>query len=136
MDLGPNQQPISAAVYEQQQKKFTLLENAAQYGGSDYSNAGRVERGISLQEAFEIAENDPNIDYFFYTKGYMMVLLVDVYDPALDPLHLITNGPYRGDDGHCGSGYMRVFTHGDTVFLKEGKWLGSAPGLADVYEKN
>ena len=140
MDLGPSNHEMPPAYVYEQQQGFTLLADAAQYGGSDYANAVRVERGISLEQAFEIAKNDPNIDYFFYTKGYMMVLNFpqDVsYDPAQDPLHLVTEGYYRFDDGSLGQGYMRLFQHGDVVFFKnEGKRLGSAPGLADVYVKN
>ena len=139
MDLGPSNHEIPAYVYEQQQG-FTRIENAAQYKGSDYANAVRIERGITLEQAFEIAKNDPNIDYFVYTKGYMMVLELPpdaTYDPDKDPLQLITQGHYRFDDGRLGGGYMRVFCHGDVVFFKnDGKWLGSAPGLADVYVKN
>jgi hypothetical protein len=138
MDLGPGQTDIAAYVIEQQ-KGFTCIENAAQYKGSDYANAVRVERNITLAQAFEIAKSDPNIDYFVYMKGYMMVLEFppDVaYDPAKDPLHLVSQGGYIFDDGHPGAGYMRLFRHGDVVFFKnEGKWLGSAPGLADVYVK-
>jgi hypothetical protein len=138
MDLGPNQD-VAAYVIEQH-SEFTKQADAAQYKGSDYSNAIRIERGITLEQAFEIAKSDPNIGYFVYTKGYMMVLEIpqDVaFDPKSDPLHLVTNGGYRYDDGRPGAGYMRVFRYGDTVFFKnEAKWLGSAPGLADVYVKN
>ena len=140
MDLGPSSHEMPPAYVYELQEGFTLLANAAQYGGSDYANAVRVERGISLEQAFEIAKNDPAIDYFFYTKGYMMVLNFpqDVsYDPAQDPLCLVTQGYYLGDDGRPGAGYMRLFQLGDVVFFKnEGKRLGSAPGLADVYVKN
>ncbi|MBF8262929.1 MAG: hypothetical protein HW387_594 [Parachlamydiales bacterium] len=138
MDLGPEHTEIPAYV-DEQHSNYSRLENLAQYKGSDYSNAVRVERGISLSEAFEIANQDPNIDYFVYTKGGMMVLEIpsDVeFDPAKDPLHLVTGGNYIFDDGQPGTGYMRVFEYGDVVFFKnDGKWLGTAPGLADVYEK-
>lgn len=117
-------------------KEITFVKEAdvAQYGGSDYSNAIRVERGISLEEAFEIAENDPDIDYFVYLKGGQMVLTCD--KPKNDPLGLVTYNRIGFDDGHVANGYCRIFRHGDTVFFKnEGKWLGSAPGYADVYSK-
>ncbi len=51
-----------------------MKENTAQYKGSDYSNVVRVERGITLNKAFEITESDDSIDYFVYLKGYQMVL--------------------------------------------------------------
>lgn len=107
--------------------KFNHVPNVAQYKGSDYANAVRVERGITVEKALEIAANDPEIDYFVYMKGRAMTLEFQPgqkYDPAKDPLHLVSQG--------C----MRVFHHGDVVFFKnEGKWLGTAPGFADVYEK-
>jgi hypothetical protein len=125
-------------VYEQHQG-FSRIQDAAQYKGSDYSNAIRVERGITLDQALDIAKSDPEIDYFVFTKGFMMVLELPsdaTYDSEKDPLHLITQGPYVFDNGQLGEGYMRVFSQGDVVFFKKtGKWLGSAPGLADVYEK-
>jgi hypothetical protein len=71
--------------------------------------------------------------------GGMMVLEFTPeqrHEPEKDPLKLVSGGAYRFDDGQPGRGYMRLFEHGDAVFFrKEGQWLGSAPGLADVYEK-
>ena len=107
---------------------FSYCPDLAQYKGSDYSNAVRVERGITLERAFEIAREDDEIDYFFYVKGWQMVLEIPPgldYDPSDDPLELVTD-----------NGYGRIFHHGDVVFFNnEGKWLGTATGLADVYEK-
>ena len=134
--------PLDAAQPDYQVKEITFTHHpdAAQYKGSDYSGAIRVERGITVEKAKEIAMSDPSIDYFVYTKGYCMVLEIPpevTFDPKSDPLHLASNGSYRYDSGQPGQGYMRVFYHGDVVFFKtEGKWLGSAPGLADVYYKN
>lgn len=130
---------ISAQYNNAPKAEFKRVPDVAQYGGSDYSNAVRVERGISLEKAKESAANDPNIDYFVYLKGWSMVLCVPEdfpTDPEKDPLHLITTSPFIYDSGERGFGRIRVFHHGDVVFFKnEGKWLGSAPGLADVYEK-
>jgi hypothetical protein len=118
---------------------FILKENLAQYKGSDYSNAVHVERGITVEQAIEIAESRADVDYFVYVKGYMMVLEVPpgvACDPAQDPLHLLSHTNFIYDAGHMGMGYCRVFRHGDVVFFKnEGMWLGSAPGLADTYFK-
>ena len=107
--------------------EFIREQDLAQYKGSDYSNAVRVERGITLAQAKEIAANDPEIDYFVYLKGGRMVL---EFPPGVqfpengDPLGLVQGGCYR------------IFHHGDVVFFKnEGRWLGTAPGLADVYSK-
>jgi len=122
-----------------ERKGFILERDTAQYKGSDYANAVRIERGISLDKAFEIAESDSNIDYFVYLKGGQMVLEIpsDVqFDSTKDPLNLVSNTKFRFDSGDFGSGNCRIFRHGDVVFFKkEGKWLGSAPGLADTYSK-
>ena len=122
-----------------QQVEFVHKPGLAQYKGSDYANAVRVERGITVEQAKQIAANDPEIDYFQIVTGGTMVLEFipgQNYDSAKDPLHLVTNGGYVYDNGQPGGGYMRLFHHGDVVFFKkEGQWLGTAPCLADVYEK-
>lgn len=125
---------IQSAVNLEKEVTFVKEADVAQGGGSDYANAIRVERGITLDQAFEIAKNDPNIDYFVYLKGCQMVLVGG--DPNNDPLGLVTYNQIGFDDGHVGEGYCRIFRNGDVVFFKnEGKSLGSAPGLADVYSK-
>jgi hypothetical protein len=136
-------QPTSAmhASHDHYAHHFTKFADLAQYNGSDYSNAVRVARGISLDEAFRIAENDPEVDYFVYLKGDCMVLEIpgDVsYDVMKDPLGLVSHQSYIKDsDGSMETGSCRVFHHGDVVFFKkEGQWLGSAPGFADTYIKN
>ena len=119
---------------------FTVQEDAAQYKGSDYGNVVHVSRDISLEEAFDIAESNPDIDYFVYTKGYQMVLEIPAevqFDRSQDPFGLAYHTDYRYDSGDLGAGYCRIFNQGDVVFFKkEGIALGSAPGLADVYFKN
>lgn len=111
--------------------------DVAQYKGSDYTNVVDVARGISLEEAFEIAENNPEIDYFVYLKGVQMILEIppDVsFDPTQDPFQLVSNLSLRSNSSN--KGLCRIFRHGDTVFFKkEGMWLGSAPNLADAYFK-
>jgi hypothetical protein len=119
---------------------FTLKEDAAQYKGSDYSNAVRVERGIGLDEAIEIASKDPSIDYFMIVKGYSMVLELPpevTFDPKSDPLGLVTHTRFRYDSGELGTGNCRIFRYGDVVFFADAArmWLSSAPGLADTYVK-
>jgi len=92
---------------------FNSLPDHAQYKNSDWSHVAGIAKGISLEKAFEIANNNPEITYFFYTKGLRMVLETE-------------------------SGDARIFSHGDTVFFtgEETPWLGTAPGLADVYSKS
>ena len=118
---------------------FSVQEDVAQYKGSDYSNVVHVERHISLEEAFEIAEKNPDIDYFVYIKGRSMVLEIPpggCSDGSCDPFGLVSFENFICDSGGLGVGYCRIFHHGDVVFFKkEGMWLGSAPGLADTYFK-
>lgn len=119
---------------------FRVQKDAAQYKESSYSNVVDVARNISLEEAFDIAEQNPEIDYFVYTKGWQMVLEIPPhvqFDLSQDPFGLVTSAHFLYDSGEKSQGYCRVFQVGDVVFFKkEGMWLGSAPGLADVYFKN
>ncbi len=89
---------------------FEKAENVAHYKNADWSSVVGIARNISLSEACKIANDNSAITFFFYTKGYQMVL--------------------ETEDG----GY-RVFRHGDTVFFSGAPWWGSAPGLADGYVK-
>lgn len=118
---------------------FTLQKDVAQYKGSDYSNVVHVERGITLDEAFAIAEANPDIDYFVYMKGVQLVLEIPPgvqYDPENDPFKLAKYTNFIYDSGVRSKGYCRIFRHGDVVFFKkDGMWLGSAPGYADAYFK-
>ena len=128
-----------ASLTAVENEHFRMEPDVAQYKGSDHANVVDVERGISLDRAFKIAESNPDIDYFVYVKGYMMVLEIppDVaFDPNNDPFHLVSYVNFRYDSGANGKGYCRIFKQGDVVFFKqEGMWLGSAPGLADAYFK-
>ena len=61
-----------------------------------------------------IANNDDRVTFFFYTKGRQMYLEVNKENT------IAPKGPFR---------------YGDVVFFGGGAWYGSAPGLADIYEK-
>lgn len=89
---------------------YEIVGDVAQYGKADWSQVIGMAKGISLYQAKQIADEDPNITYFFYTKGCQMVLITE-------------------------DGNYRVFRHGDTVFFTGEPWWGSAPGLADGYIK-
>ncbi len=121
------------------ENSFVLQQGMAQYKGSDYSNVVQVARHITLDEAFQIAESNPDIDYFFYTTGYSMVLEIPPevpFDRSQDRFGLVTDIDFIYDSGQYATGYCRIFRHGDTVFFKkEGMWLGTCPGLADTYIK-
>lgn len=89
---------------------FQKVPNVAEYKEADWKNVIGMATNISLTEAYQIANNNPKISFFFYTTGSQMVL-------------------ERPD------GSYRVFHHGDTVFFSGEPWWGSAPGLADGYMK-
>lgn len=90
---------------------FKKIPNVAQYKMADWSKAVGIAKGISLEQAYKIANENPDITFFFYTKGGQMVL--------------------EKEDGS-----YRVFRHGDTVFFSGDPWWGSAPGLADGYTRD
>ncbi len=127
---------VFATVYGNE--NWRQQANAAQYGESDYANAVRLERGITLEKAIQIAESDPEIAYFFITTGYTMVLTVPSQYVGNDPLKMITQTHFIYDNGTPSYGHCRIFHHGDTVFFKDikGMWLGGAPGLADTWIRN
>lgn len=99
--------PVIGAL-ESESESFMKIHNVAQYGLADWSKAVGIARGITRNQALQIAESDPEITYFFYTKGGQMVL------------------------GNEEVGY-RIFHHGDTVFFTGQPWWGSADDLADGY---
>lgn len=127
------------ALQAGEQSHFRLEKDVAQYKGSDYANVVYVARHLSLDDAFKIAESNPEIDYFMYTKGEQMVLEIPPgveFDPRNDPFKLVSHVNFMYDSREVSSGNCRVFSHGDVVFFKkEGLWLGTAPGLADTYFK-
>lgn len=90
--------------------RFDYVGEVAQYKQGDWSNVIGRKNGISLEEAKNIADADPAITFFFYTKGYQMVL--ETTDNS-----------------------ARVFHHGDAVFFSGTPHWGTAPGLADGYVK-
>jgi hypothetical protein len=89
---------------------FKKFPDRAQYKEADWSNVIGIARGISISKAFEIAKSNPEITFFFYTKGSQMVL-------------------------EKKDGTYRVFQQGDTVFFSGEPWFETAPGLADGYIK-
>jgi|GEM_PF-3198732 len=91
-------------------ENFEKIDNVAQYKNADWSDVLFIKKNISRREAMQIAEDTPEVTFFFYTKGGQMVLETK-------------NGDYRR------------FGHGDAVFFKGEPWWGSAKGLADGYVK-
>jgi len=116
IDLRYQNEQLSSDYYINDWKK---IPDAAQYkwassSGNKWSNELRREESITLRKAFDIANSDDRIKFFFYTKGIQMYLEGNA-ENTVSP-----KGPFR---------------YGDVVFFGEGSWYGSAPGLADIYEK-
>lgn len=89
---------------------FVHVPDVAQYKNADWSQVVGIARAISVEEAMQIAKSNPEITYFFRTKGFQMILEKN-----------------NGDFGR--------FRHGDTVFFKGTPHWGSASNLADGYVK-
>ncbi|HSW86400.1 MAG TPA: hypothetical protein VLG49_02750 [Rhabdochlamydiaceae bacterium] len=89
---------------------YQKVENVAEFGKADWKNVIGIARGITLSDAYKVADKNPDVTYFFYTKGIKMVLKAK-------------------------NGGFRIFTNGDAVFFTDKPWWGSAPGLADGYIK-
>lgn len=85
---------------------FNRVADVAQYGGADWANEVSRAKALTIDQAKAIAAANPKITYFFITKGVQMSL-----------------------------GAKGVFRTGDVVFFSGKPWYGSAPGLADAYEK-
>src|SRR5262249_9063235 len=114
----------SNPVVSEQAVTFKRTEGSAQYAGSSFLTAVRVERGISLEEAKAIAANDPEIDYFFYAIGNMILPVDQGNAPEADPLGLVRQGWIQHEDGRLEYTYFRSFEPGDALFFKNGhKWL-------------
>lgn len=104
-DLAPQIPRMKEPVLE----GFRKTGDVAQYGRADWNNViGMVQR-VSLAQAAEIANSNPEIEFFFYVKGSMVLVRED--------------------------GDRLVFRGGDAVFFSGKPWWGSAPDLADGYEK-
>ncbi len=89
---------------------FDFVPNVAQFGEGDWSQAICIARHIPLYRAFEIAEENRDITYFFRVKGRKLVL-------------------------PTGTGDFRCFHEGDTIFFSGKPHWGSAPNLADGFIK-
>lgn len=103
----------SAAASEMTIPEFAQIKkipNVAQYKLADWSGVVEIARGVSLEEAKWRALENPEVTFFFYTKGLQMVL--------------------EYPEG------FRVFHHGDAVFFKGEPWWGEATDLADGYIKS
>ena len=107
-DISSEMPQIEREQISPEEFGFKKLPDVAQYKNADWSNIIGVAKGITLEEALKIARKNPEIAFFFYTKGWQMVLEKE-------------NGDYR------------VFRSGDAVFFSGQPWWGTAPDLADGY---
>ena len=116
--------------------EFIELRDKAQYKGSSYGNAVQLERGITLEKAFEIARLNPDIDYFVHHKRHLVLEwpgnAILPRDPSFSPSP--QNNPLSLFDRNF---YARSFAPNDFVFFsKEGRWLGDTfGGAANTYVK-
>lgn len=93
--------------------RYEIVPDVAQYKLADWSNLVGRAKNVTVAEAKKIADENPAITFFFYMKGYQMVLENNEANPP----------------------YARVFHQGDAVFFSGKPWWGSAPGYSDGYIK-
>ncbi|MCB1119744.1 MAG: hypothetical protein KDK65_07275 [Chlamydiia bacterium] len=96
-------------VFEYEDPLWNKLPDVAEYGGASWENVVGIAHSVTLEEAKKIAQDSPEITYFFYMKEGNMVL-------GQPPL-------------------VRIFVRGDAVFFTGEPWWGSAEGFADGYIK-
>lgn len=89
--------------------EYEHIPNVAEYQGAPWTNLVKVEQHLTVEKAQEIADSDPNITYFFFTKGLSLVL-------------------------NTANGLQR-FGYGDVAFFSGTPWWGGAQDLADGYVK-
>lgn len=99
------------------ESEWKMIPNVAQYTYADWSTCVGIAHNVSVNEAKRIADENPEITFFFHMKGIQMVLVNQDYSPPL----------------------ARIFHQGDAVFFTgdpatTAVW-GSAVGYADGYEK-
>ncbi len=101
---------ILPAAEEGIEERFYKVPDVAQYKEADWNNVVGIARKLTLDQAYKIANDNPDITYFFYVRSR----------------HLILEKP---------NGEYRSFRSGDVVFFSGEPWWGSAPGFADGYIK-
>lgn len=99
-------------VIETKLEGFTKVPDVAQYGHADWSGVVGIAHHITLEQAAKIANENVEINFFFYMTGVQMVLNTD-------------------EDGTA----YRVFRQGDAVFFSGEPHWGSAKGFSDGYIK-
>ncbi len=90
-------------------KDFKKICDVAMYKQADWSNVIGISRDVTLEEAFEVAKENPEITFFFYMNSSMILETID--------------------------GNYRHFSKNDAIFFKGKPWWGSAEGYSDGYVK-
>lgn len=101
---------IEIPAIENMDPNYEFVSDVAQYKQGDWSQVIGRASNVTVEQAKKIADENPAITYFFYVKGYCMVLETTSVD-------------------------ARIFNYGDAVFFSGTPWWGTAPGLADGYVK-
>ncbi len=115
---------------------FTKHGGVAPFRSSGWGNGFKVAHNLTLEEAMEMADSDPQIKYFFYTNAKHLVLEIspsalkdrnfNPIDTHNDPLGLIQDFGRDFEQIH-GWRYARVLHEGDVVFFnREDMWLNDA----------
>lgn len=109
--------PVLTVPESETDSHWKFIPNVAQYKGADWSNCVGIAHRLTVEQAKVLADSNPEITFFFYVKGYSMVLENTEVSPAI----------------------ARIFHHGDAVFFSgnpnQAIWWGSAVDLADGYVK-
>lgn len=93
--------------FDQKIIKWQKKWNVAQYKGASWDTLMKRVKNTSVEQAKQIAQQDPNITFFFFMKGQSMYL--ETIDMSFD--------------------------HKEAVFFSGSPWYGSAIGYSDAYEK-
>ena len=104
---------LTQFVFSQTSYEWQKKTNVAQYKGADWNNLLFKKSNINLEQAFEIADTNENVNYFFFMKSSMFL---------------------EGKSGPKGFTEKGLFKKGDAVFFSGKPWLSSAP-MADSYVK-
>jgi hypothetical protein len=89
--------------------EFTKIPNVAQYQSADWDNSIGIASGVSVEKAIVIANENPEITYFFYAKD---AVLLDLNYYGMIAFNKSTAVFFSGEP-HWGSksesdGYVRV----------------------------
>ncbi len=99
-------QPEAIKPTPKQTPTYEKVPGKAQYGGGDWSHLVKTGNGLTLEQAYEKANSDPNITFFFRANQTFYA-----------GNHLIESGktyffsgtPEWGEAGHWADGYVKTY---------------------------